>query len=455
MHGLFSATDDRPVHFVGIGGAGMGALALLAHRRGIRVSGCDSEPRGAADLAALGIEVAAGHAPAHVAGARALVVSAAIRADDPELVAAREAGIPLVPRKVALGELVNGRTVVAIAGTHGKTTTTAMTTAALAAAGLDPTGLVGGRVAEWGGNARVGGDDLFVVEADEYDQAFLALQPTIAVVTNVEADHLECYGSVAALEAAFATFAGRARHVFAGADDAGARRVGAATGATTVGLAADAGVRIEVQAASPAGTTATVHLRSGPRTLHLAVPGTHNVRNAAMALAAAEALGADLDAVLGALAAFGGVGRRFERLGEVGGVALVDDYAHHPTEVVATLAAARQAFPGRRLVAVFQPHLYSRTAEHGAALGAALGGADVAVVTEIYGAREAPIPGVSGRQVADAAARTGVATEFEPARDAVPARVQALLRPGDVLLTLGAGDITHVGRELAAWLARR
>lgn len=449
---LFNPSDPRPVHFVGIGGAGMSALALIALRRGVAVTGCDPEPSGAADVAALGAEVFGRHDPAHADGARAVIYTAAVPATHPELVRARELGIPVIPRKEALAGLVAAGTVVGIAGTHGKTTTTVMTTEALAAAGLAPTGLAGGRVGQWGGNARLDGDALFVVEADEYDKAFLALHPTVAVVNNIEADHLECYGSFQALEAAFATFAGRARVRLVGVDDAGAARLAASLGANVIrfGLAAGAEIRISGVEQRQEFTTASVNLPGGHSvTLRLRVPGLHNLRNATAALGVVHALGGSMEAALGALAEFRGVGRRFERLGDAGGVTLVDDYAHHPTELVATIEAARQAFPGRRLVAVFQPHLYSRTQAHGRAMGEALAAADVAVVTEIYAAREAPVPGVSGVQVAEAARAAGGTVHFAPVRAEVNGLVKDLLRPGDVLLTLGAGDITRVARELA------
>jgi UDP-N-acetylmuramate--alanine ligase len=453
---LFAPADRRPVHFVGIAGAGMSALALIALRRGVAVSGCDADPSGAADLAMLGVSIHRGHDPAHLADARAVVVTAAVPTNHPELLRARELALPVVPRKVALAELIGGATSVAIAGTHGKTTTTVMTTEALAAAGLRPTGIAGGRVGSWGGNARIDGDELFVVEADEYDQAFLTLHPTIAVVNNVEPDHLECYGSEAALEDAFAEFAGRARVAFFGADDAGAGRVAARLGAKArrFGFASDADLRVDRVAQRPEGTEARVRWRDGREVvLRLAVPGVHNLRNAVAALAAVEALGGALEPAAAALAAFRGVGRRFERLGEHRGVAVVDDYAHHPSELEATLSAARQAFPGRRVVAVFQPHLYSRTAAHGEAMGQALAAADLVFVTEIYAAREQPMEGVSGRRVADAAARAGAEVRFEEARAEVGRHVYESLRPGDVVLTLGAGDITRVAPELVRWLS--
>jgi UDP-N-acetylmuramate--alanine ligase len=463
---LFDPADSRPVHFMGIGGAGMSALALIARRRGVAVSGCDPDPSGAQDVAALGATVLSGHDPAHLDGVRAVVVTAAVPPDHPELAHARQLGIPVVPRKQALAELVASGQLVGISGTHGKSTTTVMTTEALTAAGLDPTGLAGGRVNDWGGNARLGSDRLYVVESDEYDQAFLTLSPKVAVVNNVEADHLECYGSVSALEAAFATFAGRADVVLAGSDDPGALRVleavrrdGGKAGKSTriwrFGHSAAAELRISEIEQEAGGSRATITLPDGQLvSLRLQVPGVHNLRNATAALGVAVALGAPLDPVLEALARYRGLGRRFERLGEVRGIGFVDDYAHHPTELIATLAAARQAFPGRRLVAVFQPHLYSRTAEHGVAMGRALAAADVVIVTEIYGAREQPLPGVSGRVVADEAARahTAQVVLFEPDRARVRDRVLELARPGDVVITLGAGDITRVGRELVAWL---
>jgi UDP-N-acetylmuramate--alanine ligase len=361
-----------------------------------------------------------------------------------------------VPRKEALAALVAAGTVVGISGTHGKSTTTVMTTEALTAAGLEPTGLAGGRVNAWGGNAKLAGDRLFVVEADEYDQAFLTLHPSVAVVNNVEADHLECYGSIAALEEAFVTFAGRAGRALVGADDPGALRVGQRLGAKAwrFGLAAEAEFRISEIDQTADWSRATITLPDRREVqLRLQVPGLHNLRNATAALGAVFALEGGLEPALESLAAYTGLGRRFERLGEVRGIALVDDYAHHPTELVATLAAARQAFPGRRVVAVFQPHLYSRTAQHGAAMGQALAGADLIIVTEIYAAREQPLPGVTGRAVAEAATRAGARAVFEPVRSEVTRRVFEAVKPGDVVITLGAGDITRVGRELVQWLS--
>ena len=452
---LFRTGEPRPIHFMGIAGAGMSALAMIARHRGVAITGCDSDTSGAgsADLTALGIPVWRGHDPSHVDGARAVIVTAAVPRDHPELERARALGLPVVRRADALGELVAGGTegLVAVAGTHGKTTTTVMVTEALTAAGRNPTGLAGGRVAAWGGNARIGGDQLYVVEADEYDKAFLSLQPTVAVVNNVEADHLECYGSIDALEQAFADFAARAGRVIVGADDAGADRVAMKLEVPVwrVGHGATADVRIRAVRLEPGGSRATIQLPGGHAVeLVLAVPGLHNVRNAAAALAVLQALGADVEAGARALTEFHGVGRRFERLGEAAGVTVVDDYAHHPTEVAATLSAARQTFPGQRLIAVFQPHLFSRTALHGEALGRALAAADVVVVAPIYAAREQPQAGVTHHLVVRGATRAGAATVAVRERSGLTSHVARAVREGDVVFTLGAGDITRVGPEL-------
>jgi UDP-N-acetylmuramate--alanine ligase len=432
----------------------MSALALAALRRGVRVTGCDTDDTAFADLQAAGAAVEKGVSQSHLDDVRAVVYTAAARHDHPELIAARERGLRVVSRKEALAELVNRGTLVAIAGTHGKTTTTVMTTEALAAAGLAPSGLAGGRVPAWGGNARLEREDLWVVEADEYDQAFLTLRPTIAVINNVEADHLECYGSVELLEDAFVKFASGAEQVLVGTADAGSGRVAARLGGRVVrfGRERQAEILIQPRGASPEGSHAVLSWRDGVRVdLTLAVPGLHNLRNAAAALGVTRLLGGDVQAAATALAAFGGVGRRFERLGEVDGVMVVDDYAHHPTELLATLEAARQAYPARRMVAVFQPHLYSRTREHATAMGRALTLADVAVVLDVYPAREEPIAGVSGDLVARAAREAGAGNVHYVADRASAERVvHDLLRQGDVLITLGAGDITKLGPAIIA-----
>lgn len=448
---LFDPTDSRPIHFMGIAGAGMSALALVARRRGVEVSGCDIEVRDADDVKRSGAVLLVGHGTQHVVGARALVHTAAVPSSHEELEAARSAGIPVLKRAAALGELVRGSTVVGVAGTHGKTTTTVMTTEALVAGGLDPTGLSGGRVSAWGGNARLGGDDLFVVEADEYDRSFLSLDPSIAVVNNIEADHLECFGDLAGLEQAFAEFANRAQRVLLGADDAGAMRLRPAIEAPvwTVGTREGADFHVEDVDRTSEATTASIRLPNGEQSaVTLAVPGLHNLRNAAMAVAVAYAVDADLEAATRSLASFGGVGRRFDVLGTKRGVTVVDDYAHHPSEVVATLGAARQRYPGARLVAVFQPHLFSRTKEQADAFGIALSTADRVVVTDVYAAREAPIPGVTGRLVVDAAERAGAQVEWVSDRDDLADALFNASSSGEVVIMLGAGDITDVAHDL-------
>ena len=431
----------------------MSALALIARHRGIAVSGSDSDISGCGDLIALGAVVRQGSAPELAATARAVIVSAAIAASHPDLEAARVKRVPVAPRKEALGELVASGKCIGIAGTHGKTTTTAMTTEAVLAAGFPATGLAGGRVDSWRGNARIAGGerDLYVVEADEFDRAFLTLHPAIAVITNVEADHMECYGSLDSLEGAFVTFASGAERTLVGNDSPGADRVAGRLSSSKLWRFGPGAPDIAIHQIDqqPDGSRATVTIPTlGPVPLTLQVPGVHNLRNAAAALGVVAALGGDPRRALPALAAFRGVGRRFERLGEHGGVAIVDDYAHHPTEIRATLLAARQAFPGRRLVAVFQPHLYSRTAELGGEMGRELSVADVVVVADVFAAREDPLPGITGRIVADAAQLANRAVSYEPDRGRLAGRVRELLRDGDVLLTMGAGDITRLGREL-------
>jgi UDP-N-acetylmuramate--alanine ligase len=433
----------------------MSALALVALSRGIPVSGSDLDVSGCGDLVRGGARVFAGHSGEQIGEARAVVVSAAIPATHVEVVAAMARGVPVVQRKEALAGLIGSARSVGIAGTHGKTTTTAMTTEAFAAAGFAVTGLAGGRVEAWGGNARLGGTDLYVVEADEYDQAFLTLHPTVAVVNNVEADHLECYGSVDELEKAFVTFAGRAERALVGNDSPGADRVAARLSPSRIWrFGPDAqGLRLHGIRATPSGTSAALALPGGETVpLELQVPGLHNLRNATAAVGAVVALGGNPARALEALAEFRGVGRRFDRLGVFAGITIVDDYAHHPTEIRATVAAARQAFPERTLVAVFQPHLFSRTALHADTMGEALAAADLVVVADVYPAREQPMPGVTGALVADAARRYGVRTVYQAERGALARTVADLLHPGDVLLTMGAGDITHLGREVRVLL---
>jgi UDP-N-acetylmuramate--alanine ligase len=414
----------------------------------------------------MGVRVWLGHAPEHVSGAAALVASAAVPPAHPELAAARAAGIPVWKRAEALGDWVSSGDVVAVAGTHGKTTTTAMTTAILTEGGLDPTGFVGGRVQAWGGHLRPGSDGLFVVEADEFDRSFHHLKPTVALVTNVEADHLDIYRDLEGVRRGFLQFLSGVREggtVLVCADDAGASALAPyITRATrSYGFAAGSQLRGTDYRPEGSGSRFRVFEDGVARGwLSVAVPGRHNATNALGAAAAARVLGVEWDSVRAALAAFTGVGRRFQRLGNVRGITVVDDYAHHPSEIAASVAAAREVHPSGRLVVVFQPHLFSRTRDFAREFGEALALADVVWVTDVYPARELPIPGVDGGLVAretsaaferkaPAALRPqgGEVHDHRELRTLAEA-VAASLRPGDLCLTLGAGSIEATGPEI-------
>jgi UDP-N-acetylmuramate--alanine ligase len=447
----------RHLHFMGIGGVGMCGLAEVALAGGAAVSGCDlARSERTERLEGLGVQIRFGHDPAHLEGVDTLVYSAAVDRSEPEFVRALTSGLAVVRRATMLGELMNGRRGIAVAGTHGKTTTTALVGHLLTEAGLDPAVLVGGRARFAGSNARVGAGEVLVCEADEYDRAFLELHPTVAVVTNLEPEHLDCYGSATELTAAFAAFCNQTAadgRVVLCRDDVGAWSLVDAVERPVLGygLSESAELRAVDLASGPGGSRFTV-LSGGDRLGEVAItlPGRFNIRNALAAIA----VGLELDLPFAELAAgcarFRGVARRFDVLGERAGVTVVDDYAHHPTEIGATLEAARQAFPARRLVVVFQPHLFSRTRDFADGFGRALLGADVVVVLPVYPAREKPIDGVDAMLVVDAAARLGHgAVSAGPAVDGATDFVDELLVPGDVLLTLGAGDVHRVAE---AWL---
>lgn len=452
-------TDNRPIHFVGIAGAGMSALAELFVRRGLNVTGCDSNVSGAGDLERLGIPVTEGHDPSHVDGAREIIVTSAMRKDHPELMRARELGIPVTRRAEALGRAVSVGKLVGIAGTHGKTTTTVMTTQALASAGLEPTGVAGGRVGAWNGNLSEGSDRLFVVEADEYDRSFHALSPDVAVVTNMEADHLDIYpGGIEEIRAAFAQYIRGAKMVVLCADDAGASSLPTPNTAEVIRYGIEsAEARLVGRNIAPANSGSRFEVYYDGAKLgdiSLAVPGLHNVRNSLAAIASGIALGVNLDAMRGGLASFGGVERRFQRLGEIGGVMIVDDYAHHPTEIEATLQAARSAFPGRRVIAAFQPHLYTRTRDFHEEFARVLSLADMVFLCDLYPAREQPIEDVSSQLIATPMRNDGHAPIWEGPRSALAAALADTVKEGDVVLTIGAGDITRTGPELIALLTK-
>ncbi len=448
---------ERPsaVHVVGIGGAGMSAIATVLHAMGHEVTGSDLKASGVTErLQRAGIGVVIGHRAANLGSADLVTVSSAIPETNPEVVEARSRGLDVLSRAESLAAIASLRRCVAVAGTHGKTTTASMLALLLVEAGLRPSFLIGGDVNEIGTNAVWDEGEWLVVEADESDGTFLSLVPEIAVVTNVEADHLDHYGSFDAVRTAFATFAASARdHAVMGGDDMVAAEIGRSVGADIVGTTPACTYRmVDVELArsslafgllDPSGTALG--------RLAVPVPGLHNAKNAAVAAVAALAVGVPIDRSARALARFAGVARRFEFRGTMDGVTFVDDYAHLPSEVRAALAAARNGgWP--RVVVVFQPHRYSRTAELWAEFGQSFADADEVVVTDVYGAGEAPVPGVSGRLVADAIRREfpGTPVQYVAGRADLRSVVGGLLRTGDLCLTLGAGDLTSLPDELLA-----
>jgi len=446
----------RRLHFVGAGGVGMSGLAeILLLSTPLEISGCDLQRSENTDrLTRLGARIAYGHDPSHVREADLVVTSSAVEDSNPEVVAARERGVPVIRRAEMLAEIMRLKQGVAIAGTHGKTTTTSLTGMVLTEAGFDPTIVVGGQVRILGTNARLGKGDFLVAEADEFDRSFLKLTPVVAVVTNVEEDHLDCYKDLEDILESFAIFANRVPFygaVVACADDPGVRRIlpCITRRVITYGVSEEASLRAREIKLEASGTTFEVWEGSWLLgTVRLSLPGRHNVANALAAIAVGRELSIPFPTIARAVAQFTGVVRRFETKGERDGVLVVDDYAHHPTEIEATLAAARQVFPNRRLVALFQPHLYSRTRDFWQRFGKALVGCDLAIVTDVYPSRERPIPGISGEMIAKAARDAGQADLlYVPDRKRVIDEVERSLRSGDVLLTLGAGDVVRVGEE--------
>ena len=448
------------VHFAGIGGAGMSGIARIMLARGVIVSGSDSAASAAlTELEALGARVHVGHSAAHLGDADTLVVSSAIRQDNPELAEARRRGIRVLHRAAALAALMWGRRVIAVTGTHGKTTTTSMIATVFREIGADPGYVIGGVLAATGTSAADGGGRDFVAEADESDGSFLMLPADAAVVTNVEADHLDNYGTAAAYRASFGEFVARISPdglLVICADDPGARDLARASGpAASSGLrvrsygeSADADYRVTGARTTGMETAVRVESQQGPFgiidvsiTLH--VPGLHNALNAAAAFATAVELGVAPERAAAALASYRGAARRMEPKGEAGGVRVLDTYAHHPTELAADLRAARAIAGTGRVIAVFQPHLYSRTRIFATEFGAALALADEVVVLDVYAAREDPEPGVTGKLVADAVPG-GAARYVEAAAD-VPRVVASFAAPGDLVLTMGAGDVTRLG----------
>ncbi len=469
--GFRSLVESGTAHFMGAAGAGMRALAEAVARSGGRVSACDVRPGGAdGALERVGVRISEGHDPAHVKGCAVLVVSSAVPDHHPEIERARALGVPIYKRARALGEWVNEGLVVGVAGTHGKTTTTAMVAAILSEAGLEPTAFVGGRVADWESHLLPGRDDLFVVEADEYDRSFHHLRPTVTIVTNVEADHLDVYGDRAGVEEAFRAYLRGVTSggtVIACADDPGASALLTGVGGRGRSYGFAPGSQLWGEHLELRGRETTFRVVEEGRRLgrlRLALPGKHNALNALGAAAVARALDVDWAPIASALRGFRGVDRRFQHLGGAGGIEIVDDYAHHPTEVAAAIQAARSRYPESRLVVVFQPHLYTRTRDFAAEFAHALAGADVVWITEIYPAREAPIPGVDAALVArhleetrggTGTGRKGPDVRLHAELDGLADELKSRLRSGDVCLTLGAGSIERVGPELAAALAGR
>jgi UDP-N-acetylmuramate--alanine ligase len=450
-------------HFIGIGGAGMSGLARVLHERGQVVTGSDMRhSRYAAALADMGVPVAIGHDAANLGDPEIVVVSSAIPESNPELAEARRRGLTVWPRARMLAALAGDQLTVAVAGTHGKTSTSSMAAAALIAAGEDPTFLIGGELTGLGGNARCGSGRYYVVEADESDGSFLLLDPYCAIVTNVEADHLDHYGSFEEIVETFTRFLA---HVHPDgvavlcADDPVLRRLASVLErrVVTYGRAADADVRLVSFAPTESGSEFMVGLPDGCEVAcAVGTPGEHMALNATAVLAAAWALGIDLEAAARGIAAFAGVKRRFEEIGSVAGVRVVDDYAHHPTEVRATLEAARAATGGSVWV-VFQPHRFTRTAALSREFGEAFGAADRVVLLDVYSAGEAPVPGVSGKTVVDALLRSHPRTRlaYFPHRSATASYVAERARPGDLVLTMGAGDVTTLAPEIVRALSER
>ncbi|SDS74462.1 UDP-N-acetylmuramate--L-alanine ligase [Jiangella sp. DSM 45060] len=451
------------VHFVGIGGAGMSGIARILLARGVPVSGSDAKDSGVlAGLRALGAEVHVGHAASNVGLAETVVVSTAIRESNPEIVEARERALPILPRAAALASVMAGRRAIAVAGTHGKTTTTSMMTVALQHCGADPSFAIGGNLNESGANAHDGSGDIFVAEADESDASFLAYEPEVAIVTNVEADHLDFYGTPEAYEAAFDAFVDCVSgFLVVCADDPGARALGeraAQRGVVvhTFGESRDADVRVTALDLTGPGVSFELVARGRRQErIQLQLPGRHNALNAAAAFTAALGLGFPAGDVLDGLAGYTGTRRRFELKGVAGGVRVYDEYSHHPTEVAAAMAAARGVAGPGRVVVVFQPHLFSRTRIFAAEFGTALGAADEVVVMDVYAAREDPEPGVTGALVAAAVPLPPSHVVFEQSWSAVPELAASRAEPGDILLTVGAGDVTLIGPEVLDVLEAR
>ncbi|MEU7647926.1 UDP-N-acetylmuramate--L-alanine ligase [Streptomyces huasconensis] len=458
------ADMDRP-HFIGIGGAGMSGIAKILAQRGAKVAGSDARESATAEaLRALGVTVHIGHAAAHLASdATCVVVSSAIRDDNPELTRAAELGIPVVHRSDALASLMHGRRPIAVAGTHGKTTTTSMLAVTLATLGLDPSYAIGGDLDVPGSNALHGEGDIFVAEADESDRSFHKYAPEVAIVLNVELDHHANYASMEEIYESFEIFAGKivpGGTLVISADQPGAveltervRDLGELK-VVTYGESDGADLRIHKITARGLTSEVTVVLNGKFLTFQVSVPGRHYANNAVAALAAGIALGIPAHNLASALGSYTGVKRRLQLKGEAAGVQVIDSYAHHPTEMTADLEAMRSAAGDARILVLFQPHLFSRTQELGTEMGQALALADSSVVLDIYPAREDPIPGITSALIIDAARAAGAEVAAAPDKDAAVAAIAGMAKPGDLVLTMGAGDVTDLGPHILAELSK-
>ncbi|MFF2199866.1 UDP-N-acetylmuramate--L-alanine ligase [Streptomyces sp. NPDC058145] len=457
------AAMDRP-HFIGIGGAGMSGIAKILAQRGAEVAGSDAKESATAEaLRALGATVHIGHAAGHLADdASCVVVSSAIREDNPELVRAAELGIPVVHRSDALAALMEGLRPIAVAGTHGKTTTTSMLAVSLTELGLRPSYAIGGDLDAPGSNALHGEGDIFVAEADESDRSFHKYAPEVAIVLNVELDHHANYASMDEIYESFETFAGRivpGGTLVISADHEGAReltrRLAGAVRCVTYGEAEDADVRVLRIVPQGLRSQVTVVLDGQELTFTVSVPGRHYALNAVAALTAAAALGVPAAGLASALAAYTGVKRRLQLKGEAAGAQVIDSYAHHPTEMTADLEAMRAAAGDARILVVFQPHLFSRTQELGKEMGQSLALADASVVLDIYPAREDPIPGVTSELIIEAARAAGADVTAVHDKAEIPAVIAGMAKPGDLVLTMGAGDVTDLGPKILDRLSQQ
>ena len=443
--------EARSVHFIGIGGAGMSAIAKVLLERGVRITGSDlKRSRASTVLEAMGATVHLGHDPELVTGADVVVRSSAIPDRNPEVRRALDLGLPLLARGDALAALVHGSRSIVVAGTHGKTTTTSMIVSVLRHAGKDPTYLVGAGLNDVGTNARSGRGELVVAESDESDGSFLLLDPFIAVITNIELDHVDYWGDLESLRRGFETFAANVQDGGVVVVPSSEKELGG-SGAVTFG--ADAHVSAGSIEPVGAGVRFVLETTSGSAPVTLRIPGEHNIANALAAAAACGAAGISVEEIATGLGSFSGVERRFQIRGEAGGVTVIDDYAHHPSEVRATLTAARSG-PFERVVALFQPHRYTRTAALADDFGGSFAAADRVVITDVYGAGEEPVPGVTGKLIADAVCDRlpGRSVAYIPHRGELLAYLSKSCRSGDALLTLGAGDVNSIGEELLARL---